>query len=70
MGVQGRLWIPRVCKKKKKKKSHMMWIEVLELGPGSLRGGREMNGEAVLQNPALVHHCCVLEAWLEEGRNS
>ena len=48
----------------------MMWIEGPELGPGSLRGGREMNGEAVLQNPALVQHCCVLEAWLEEGGNS
>ena len=67
MGVQGRLWIPRVGKKKK---SHMIWIEGPELGPGSLRGGREMDGEVVLQNPALVQHCYVLEAWLEEGGNS
>lgn len=53
-----------------KKKSHMIWIEGPELGPGSLRGGREMDGEVVLQNPALVQHCYVLEAWLEEGGNS
>ena len=66
MGVQGRLWIPRVGKKN----SHMMWIEGPELGPGSLRGGREMNGEAVLRNPALAQHCCVLEVWLGEGGNS
>lgn len=41
MEVQGRLWIPSGGEKN----SHVMWIEGTELRLGTLRGGRQKNGE-------------------------